>query len=255
MSTAVAMPPVEEPPAKSFLQRFIGVFVSPVETFADIVRKPDWIAPLAVLVVASVATVETMLAKIGAAAIVRSSIAQSKQGAQMSADQIQQAVDRGAGITAIIMHVTGFLAVPIVLLIIAGIGMLIVSGVFGGSVKFKTAFSVTAYADLVAVLGALMAIALILFGDPERFNPQNPVPGNLGFFLDPQTTSKPLMALANSLDVFTFWFMALLGIGFAKAGSSEADRRTLKPMSVFLTFFGLWVILVLIKMGWAMVTG
>ena len=255
MSTDVAMPPIAEPPSKSFLERFIGVFVSPGETFADIVRKPDWIAPVVVLIVATVAVMETMLAKIGAAAIVRNSIAQSKQGAQMSADQIQQAVDRGAGITAIIMHVTGFLAVPIVLLIIAGIGMLIVSGIFGGSVKFTTALSVTAYANLVSILGALMALALILFGDPEHFNPQSPVPGNLGFFLDPQSTSKPLMALANSLDVFTLWFMALLGVGFAKAGSSEADRRTLKPTSVFLTFFGLWLILVLIKMGWAMVTG
>jgi len=255
MSTDVAMPPVAGPPSKSFLERFIGVFVSPGETFADIVRQPDWIAPLVVLVVVTVAMMETMLAKIGVAAIIRNSLAQSKQGAQMSPDQIQQAVERGAGLTATIMHVTGFLVVPIVLLIIAGIGMLIVSGIFGGSVKFKTAFSVTAYADLVAILGALMGIALILFGDPERFNPQSPLPTNVGFFLDAQTTSKPLMALANSLDVITLWFMALLGIGFAKAGSSEADRRTLKPTSVFLTFFGLWVILVLIKMGWAMVTG
>jgi hypothetical protein len=255
MSTAVTMPPVEEPRSKSFLQRFIGVFVSPGEAFADIVRKPGWIAPLVLLVIATVAMMETMLAKIGVAAIIRNSIAQSKQGAQMSPDQIQQAVDRGAGITAIIMHVTGFLAVPIVLLIIAGIGMLVVSGIFGGSVRFKTALSVTAYADLVSILGALMGIALILFGDPERFNPQSPLPTNVGFFLDAQSTSKPLMALASSLDVFSLWFMALLGIGFAKAGSSEADRRTLKPMSVFLTFFGLWVILVLIKMGWAMVTG
>jgi len=255
MSTAVTMPPVEEPPSKSFLQRFIGVFVSPGETFADIVRKPDWIAPLVVLVLATVAMMETMLAKIGAAAIVRNAIAQSKQGGQMSADQIQQAVEKGAGITAIVMHVTGVVVVPIVLLIIAGIGMLIVSGIFGGSVKFKTALSVTAYANLVSILGALMGIALILFGDPEHFNPQSPLPTNLGFFLDAQTTSKPLMAIANSLDVFTLWFMALLGVGFAKAGSSEADRRTLKPMSVFLTFFGLWLILVLIKMGWAMVTG
>jgi len=254
MSTAVAMPPAEEPPSKSFLQRFVGVFVSPGETFADIVRKPDWIAPLVVLVLTTVAMMETMLGKIGVAAIVRNAILQSKQGAQMSADQIQQAVERGGGITAIVMHITGVVVVPIVLLIVAGIGMLIVSGIFGGSVKFKTAFSVTAYADLVAILGALMAIALILFGDPERFNPNNPVPGNLGFFLDAQSTSKPLMALANSLDVFTLWFMALLGIGFAKAGSSEADRRSLKPMSVFLTFLGLWLILVLIKMGWAMLT-
>src|SRR5579859_7223685 len=48
-----------EPP-KSFVERFIGVFISPGETFADIVRKPDFIAPMIVLIVITVAVTETM---------------------------------------------------------------------------------------------------------------------------------------------------------------------------------------------------
>jgi hypothetical protein len=252
MSTAVAMPPVEEPPSKSFLQRFIGVFVSPYETFADIVRKPDWIAPLVVVIIMSMAVTEIMLAKIGIERIVRNSIEQSSRSSQMSAEQMQQAVSQGAKFAGPITHVVGLLGPPIGLIVIAAIGMLIVSSVFGGSVKFKTAFSVTCYASLIGVLSSLMMIAMIFFGDLEHFNPDSAMPTNLGFFLDPQAISKPLMALASRLDIFSFWTMALLGIAFAKAGSSEADRRRLKPLSVFLTFLGLWIIYVLIRMGLAM---
>src|SRR5205823_11743531 len=89
-------------------------------------------------------------------------------------------------------------------------------------------------------------IAMILFGDPEHFNAWSPVPSNARFFLGPET-SKPLMSLAGSFDIFTFWFMALLAIGF-----SEATHRKAKSLSLFWCFFGLWMVLVLIKMGFAM---
>ncbi|HUI42745.1 MAG TPA: hypothetical protein VL523_12325, partial [Terriglobia bacterium] len=63
-------------------------------------------------------------------------------------------------------------------------------------------------------------------------------------FLDQSHTSKPLFALASSLDLFTIWFMILLGIGF-----SAVTRRKAKPISVFFSFFAVWVVIVLIKMG------
>ena len=52
------------------------------------------------------------------------------------------------------------------------------------------------------------------------------------------------MSLAGSFDIFTFWFMALLAIGF-----SAATNRKAKSLSLFWCFFGLWMVLVLIKMG------
>src|SRR5256885_3186589 len=43
MGATVSPAEVPEPP-KSFAARFAGVFFSPGATFADIARKPDWIA-------------------------------------------------------------------------------------------------------------------------------------------------------------------------------------------------------------------
>ncbi len=47
------------------MERLVGVFLSPRESFADIVREPDFVAPLIAIVLSTVAVTETMLAKIG----------------------------------------------------------------------------------------------------------------------------------------------------------------------------------------------
>lgn len=250
MSTPDMSPPVAQPlPTESFVSRFVGIFFSPGETFADVVRAPNFIPPLVALVVATVAVTETMLAKIGMERIVRASIEQSKNASSMTPEQMRQAVEQGARIGSIMVHISGFLGLPIFLLIIAGIGLLIVNAIFGAQTDFKTAFAVCCYADLVGIVGVVMALAVILGGDPEHFNAQNMMPSNPGFFLNPLETSKPVLALASSFDIFSLWFMALLGIGF-----SAATRGKVKPLPIFSTYLGLWMIYVLGKVGLAMLT-
>lgn len=249
MATTVTPISVEEgPPPKSFAERFVGVFFSPRPTFADIARTPNFIPPLIVAVLSGLAVTETMLAKIGMERIVRLSIERSGRASSMTPEQMEQVVHQGASVGAVFAHLGALLVPPIVMLIIAGLGLLIVNGIFGGQVKFPTAFGITCYAYLINVLGALMAVLVVLLGDNEQFNPRNAVPTNLGFFLNPLETSKPLMAFASALDILTFWLMGLLGLGF-----SEATSRKVKPLPLFLTGLGLWLILVLGKVGLSMV--
>jgi hypothetical protein len=237
------------PPSMSFPARVLGVFVEPREAFADIVRRPDFILPLAVAVIAGVVLTETMLAKVGMERIIRNQLEQSGQAARMSAEQLEQAVSQGAGIASIITHIMGLVAGPIFLLIIAGIGLAILNSFFGAQLKFKTVFSVTCYAQLVSVVGVLTGLAVILFGDVERFNAQNPMPTNLGYFLNPLETSKPLLALAGSLDIFTIWFLVLMGIGL-----SEASGRKVKAKSIVLVYVGFWAVWIIGKVGLAALT-
>ncbi|HLY62579.1 MAG TPA: Yip1 family protein [Terriglobia bacterium] len=246
-SPAVATPVENAEPPKSFLERFIGVFISPGETFADIARKPDFIAPLLVGMVGAIAVTETMLAKIGMERIIRSSIEHSSRASSMTPEQMDQAVSQGARIGGIFAHVAGVIGVPIFLVIIAALGLLFVNAIFGGQINFGKSLAVACYANLPGVLGGIMAIALIFFGDPEHYNPQSPVPASLGFFLSPDT-SKPLMVFANALDIFSFWFMILLGIGF-----SEASGKKVKALTIFLCFFGLRALLLCAQMGLALV--
>jgi len=244
MGTAGASVIPQEQPSMGFLSRLVGVFFSPGETFDDVVRKPDILPPLALGILTTIAFSEVMLAKIGMERIIRMQLEQSGRLSSMTPDQVDQAVTQGAKFGAIVTHVIGVAAVPIIMLILAAIGLGIVNLIFGAKTKFSTAFSVTCYANFVGVLGGILGIVVMLFGDPEHFNPNTPVPTNVGFFFPQATTSKPLFALVSSLDLFSIWFMVLLGIGFA-----ATTQRKAKTSSVFLVFLGLWAIYVLAKVG------
>lgn len=245
MSTVAASAPGPQS-SMSPIQRFIGVFYSPGETFNDIARKPDYLFPLVVLIIASVALIETMIFKIGVETMVRTQLEASPRAASMSPEQMEQAVHQGAAITAVIMHVSGVVGTPIFLMIITGVGLLILNVVLGAQVGFLPVFSVTCYAALVRLVGVAMGVPLIFFGDHEHFNPQNPFPSNLGFFLNPTEVSKPLYSLASSLDFLTLWFLIVLAIGLSRITGGKV-----KTLSIFLCFLGLWVLVSLAFAGLA----
>ncbi len=243
MSTAVAMPPVEEPPAKSFLQRFIGVFVSPGETFADIVRKPDWIAPLALMTVVAITGVEIFLNKIGFAPIVQWAVEHSNREPKPTPEQLAPIIR----FQTIAAHVGGVIGESLILLIVALLALLIVNAILGGKISFKTAFAIACYANVVTLVRAITGVVMILAGGPDHIisNPTNPTPLTLGFFLDPEG-SKRLLSLGSSLDIATFWFMGLLGIGY-----SRATGKSVKTASIFVCYLGAWIIWTLLKMAFA----
>lgn len=246
--TASSLDTTRGAPSKSFLSRLTGVFVEPGETFEYIARKPDWMAPLGVLILVSFATVETMLLKIGAGQIALRGIQQSGRAAAMDPAQMGQIAERSATVLRVVMPAGALLGVPIFLLIVAGFGLLVLNGFFGRHAKFKQVFSVTCYADLPGILAGIMVIAVVLFGDASAFNPQIPAPTNPGFFMNPLTAFHPALALAGSLDVMIFWFMALLAIGL-----SRIAQKKVKTGAIFLTLLGAWALVVAAKVGFAFI--
>ncbi len=245
MATAAEAP---DQPSKSFMARLVGVFISPGETFDDIARKPDFILPLVVTVALSIAGTELFLAKIGLEPVMRWAFEHSSRTANMSPEQMQQMITRMGGIQTILAHIMAVLWIPLLTLVVALIGWVTLKSIFGVEMGYKTAFSVAAYAYLVNIIFLVMSAIMILFGDPEHAisNPQNLGPTSLGFFLSPVDTAKPLLALGSSLEIFTIWYMVLLGVGY-----SAASRGRVKFASIFLVFFGLWIVITLAKMGLA----
>jgi hypothetical protein len=248
--TMIAPPFPDEQPSDSFLSRAIGIFIAPGQTFESIVRRPDFIAPLIVGIVGAVVLIESMLWKIGAGRIIRQAMEANGKAAQMTPEQLDQIVQRAATFTTISMRVAGLLAVPISLLIIAAVGLFIANVIFGASADFKTAFSVVCYANLIALVGVVLGLVMVFMGDPEQFNPENPVPTTVGFFLNPREISKVIYVIASSFDIVRVWIIVLCSLGL-----SVATSRKVGTISIFLTYFGLWVLITLAKAGMAAITG
>jgi hypothetical protein len=224
--------------AQSFPERLLGIFISPAGTLADVARKPGFVAPLIALVLGTIAVTEAVLWKIGPERIMRMTFEQSRRASSMSPEQMDQAVRQGAPIGAIFMHIIGVVGAPIALLIVAGLGLLIVNLIFGAQAKFKTVFSLICYAKLVSLLGSLMAVAVIVFGDPDHVNAQNPVPANVGFFVNPLAVSKPIYTLASFADIFTLWFLILAAIGLAEGGGRRTQGQAFVDLPGLRGFLG-----------------
>jgi hypothetical protein len=248
MSDDLVKPLADDSPAKTFPERLIGIFISPTEVLADVARKPDFVLPLIICMLAAITVTETILAKIGAEHIVRMALEQSGRASSMSPEQVDQAARQGASFLGVFLHIAGVVGLPIILLLIAGLGLLILNVVFSAPAKFKTIFSLVSYAHLVLLLSALMEMALIFFGDPERFDVQNPTPTTVGFFLIPSKVPRPLYVIASSFDLFIIWFVILVAIGLA-----EAVGRKVKPLPIFMIYAGLWIVWVLGRAGLAMI--
>ncbi len=234
-------------PGKPFLSRLVGVFVEPGETFEEIARNPGWLAPLVLLVLVALVFVATLLLKVGAREIVLHGLQQSGRAAGMDPAQLDHIAQTSAPVVRFLMPAAAAFWTPIFMLAVAGFGLLVLNGFFGQHAKFRDIFSVSCYAYLPSIVGVAMAMAVVLFGDPSAFNPQCPAPTNPGYFMNPLTSSRPVMALASSLDVIILWYLVLLAIGL-----SRVVRKRVKFGTLFSIYLGAWALVVIVKVGFAM---
>ncbi len=82
---------------------------------------------------------------------------------------------------------------------------------------------------------------------PRHFSFENPVATNLAALL-PDESAKWLVALCKSIDLFVFWTLILLAIGFA-----TVNPRKLKGAKSFTVAFSVWAVYVVLRVGWAFI--
>jgi hypothetical protein len=240
--------PPETPaaPTMSAFARVIGIFFEPDATFRDIARSPGFIVPLVLVMLFSLATGATIVNRLDMRDIAAKQMEKNPRTENMSKEQKQNAIELGAKIGTYITYATPVFVI-LSTLVIALVIWVMGNFVFGGTATFKQLFAVTAHAQLVGIIMAILAIVILFLKDPGDVDVQNLVASNLGPLISADT-SKFLHALAISMDLFSFWQIFLLGSGVAICGRLS---RTKGIMAVVIP----WLILVLIKCGLATLQG
>ena len=64
----------------------------------------------------------------------------------------------------------------------------------------------------------------------------------------PDEAAKWLVALCKSFDLFTFWTLILLAMGFA-----AVNPKKLKGAKAFTIAFSVWAVYVVCRVGWAFI--
>jgi Yip1 domain len=234
--------PVTEPQAAiSPIGRIFGVFFSPKATFEDIVRKPNWILPTALMLLLSLAAVIALNSHFNWRDYISQQIEKSPRAAQLSADQKERQVEISAKVSPAIAYVFG-LVLPICgLLVIA----LVLSGAYnimaGAGTNFKTSLAIVSHAFIPAsVVGTILFVTVLFLKPVGMFDLENPVATNVAAVL-PDDASKWLIALCKNIDLLELWKLILLSIGFAAVYPKKL--RGGKSFSIVLGVFLIYLVL------------
>jgi len=226
-------------PQINHLERLIGVFFSPGPTFAKIVAAPSWILPMVLLVVLSAISVTVLNQRMDWRSYVSQQIDKSSGGADLSADQKEQRVAGGAKMAPIFAYVFGVPAVAIVIVVVAALMLVAYNLLAGANVNFATSMAIVSHAFLVTILSTAIFLLVVMLKPYGTIDLDNPVATNLGALV-PEDAPKWLLKLGISFDVFTFWILILMAIGFAAANPKKLPFT--KALGIGFACWALFVI-------------
>jgi hypothetical protein len=245
MTTEIAEPAVP-PPAlgkKNVFERIAGVLFVPAETFEDIVRKPDILAPMLVLILIGYAVTFAIMPIMDWDSIIS---AQTEQMRKQNPNLTEADVDRMSGFTRSIGKVMGYVTPAlgvIVWAVVAG-ALFLAFRMFGGEGTFKQALSITLYSWVpLTIFSILMAIVAFSRHSFDPTMAATLVKSNPAFLVD-MKEQPVLFSLLSQFDLFTIATVALMTIGFAVMSRFSKMKSAVIVVSV-------WLMLVVVKVGFA----
>jgi len=248
MATMTATPAPEAPGQSiSAFGRIIGVFFSPKATFEDIVRKPNWLLPVTLLTVLSIIVSIGLNQRVNWRDYISQQIEKSPRASQLSPEQKQQQIEGGAKFTAPFVYIVGALGPIIIVLLVCLVMWGAYSLLGGASTGFGTAMGITSHAFLTGLVSSPLLLLILYLKPYGTVDVDNPVSTNLAVIL-PDESAKWLVALCKSIDIFTFWTLILLAIGFA-----AVNPKKLKGAKAYTIAFTVWAAYVVVRVGWAFI--
>jgi Yip1 domain len=246
MASAEAPTPATTGSDSSF-GRIIGVLFSPKPTFESIVQKPTWVLPLILLAIVSIVLIFIFGQRVGwRDYMIRQDQQNSrtqKQMESMTAEQRENLINTQTKVAPIFAYVAVVLVPFIAAVIVGAVLMLAFNLVHGTKIKFVPSLAIVSYSWVPGLIGGLLGILILFIKDPSTVDLEHLVASNGGAFLS-DDSPKWLLMLLTMFDLFAFWNMFLMGIGY-----SAADPKKLSFGKALATIVGVWLIYVVVKVG------
>jgi hypothetical protein len=239
----------QTPPVSSFSSRAVDVFAAPSAVFSELAQTPtqtsSWMVPYVLtLIVGVLFTFALFSNPVLMHQVLQPSIDAIQQRVaegKMTQDQADQAMSMMGGKTflifgsigAVVMVSVAVFGIPLVLMLAAKLFLKSGAG-------YKKLLEVYGLSLLIGIVGSIVTLLMIYAFDSMWARPALSVLVLDGF--DQKNFSHNLLA---SLNIFTIWQTAVVGIGMAKV----SGRPTSNGMTVV---FGLWIVWVIVasSLGW-----
>jgi len=221
------------------ISRIVGVFFSPGVTFRDIALRPNWIAPMILLIVVWFGLCATLVKRANWVDYTKQQIEKNKFAAShieaLPEAQKEAAYEQGAQRSKVSQYVRGVIGWPLLILFSAAINFAAFRLIGGVRTNFGTAFAISTFAHLPMSLRELLAIPVTFLKDPQSIDPQNFLASNPAAFLGDSAPAWQLI-LFGSLDIFAIWAIILMAVGFSAADPKKAPIGKALGISFGTTF-------------------
>ena len=212
----------EAPKPRSFFSRIGGVYASPRDTFGEIGRAPRVFVPMLILSIIGLLVGFYLARNLDIESAIVSQLESAVQQGRLTQQQMGQQMVFLSKFVGVQLVVGSAFSSLILVLVIAGYAKL-VSVFSGAESRFKPLLSVTLYVLIAisVIRSGLMVLILQLKGPGEvsLAHLGSVVASSLGAILSiimgEDALPKFVAGLANAVDAFAIWEIALLAIGYS----------------------------------------
>jgi hypothetical protein len=229
---------------RGFLATLLGVYLSPGESFVALLRRPPVVAAIVGIVALNLAFTAVWMANVEPREFMKAQIEEAGRWDEIPAERREEVLDQQSRVLPFMAWGGAVLGGPILVFLAGGLYLFIFRFFYASEVTFKQSLGIVAIVFLAVglVTSPVSLLTLALKGD-WTLNPQMVLQANLGAAVEREAVPKALYALLESLDLFSFWLLTLLSIGYA-----VASRRS--TGSAFWGVAAPWILYVLGKIAW-----
>jgi hypothetical protein len=233
--------------------RIINVFAAPAEAFEGIPSLPSktslWLVPLLVAVVLGIASAllifsdEALRQQVVDAQI--AALEQRVADGRMTQEQLDQAADQISAAGSMMMifgAIAAAIIVPIYFVVAALALWLVGKLVLKSPSGYSTYLAAYGLSGWISIVGSLVTLLLIVGMGSLYASP------SLGLAVLSEYNPKDFLhVLLSKVDAFGLWQAAVIGIGLSKISSKSVGLG-------IGTAAALWVLWVVLQLGWFLVT-
>lgn len=217
----------------SVLGRFVGVLLSPRDTFAAVCAEPRWLGIAAMSVGIVVVCVSALLStEVGRQALLDEQVRAIESFGGEVTDQLYDQLERRLPYAPYIGAGQFLLGMPLVMLIASGILFAVFNAGLAGEATFRQVFAVVAHSFVIVAVGQMFVAPLNYVRESMSR------PTNLAVFLPMLEEGGFSARFFGSIDLILVWWVVTLAIGT----SVLYGRRT---QSVLAAFFGVYLVIAL----------
>jgi hypothetical protein len=211
------------PDDRGFLSTLLDVFVAPGDAFRSIAARPRFLAPIALAVGLGLAFTAIWITKVDPVEFMRQSMEESGAMDRIPAEKRAEVLSTQARVFKAMAWIGPLVFAPLMYAALAGLFYVVFRFFYGADVSFRQSIAVVGwtFAAFSLLTTPLVLLVMSLKGE-WNIDPQSAIQASVAGLLDKAMTPKPVYSVAGSLDLFSFWAMALLSIGYAAAMRTRA---------------------------------